>query len=75
MEIGEDLTCSGSKVEMHVKVKDNKHKNENDEDYRSGSKLKLPSIVRHQSYGYRDRFLRLMEEMTVAVTNGDHRVK
>ena len=62
-------------VTKAVKLKDNKHKNENDKDYRSGSKLKSPSVVRHQSYGYRDRFPRLMEEMAVTVTNGGYRDK
>ena len=47
-------------------------KNENYEDYWSGSKFKLPSIVHHQSYGYRDRFPRLIEEMAVIMTNGGH---
>ena len=45
---------------------------ENYEDYRSGYKLKSPSIVRHQSYDYRDRFRRLIEEMAVTMTNGGH---
>ena len=45
---------------------------ENDEDYRSGYKLKSPSIVRHQSYDYRDRFLLLIEEMAVTMKNGGH---
>ena len=47
-------------------------KKENDEDYQSGYKLKLPSIVRHQSYDYRDQFRRLIEEMAVIMTNGGH---
>ena len=47
-------------------------KNENYEDYWSGPKFKSPSIVHHQSYGYRDRFPRLIEEMAVIITNGGH---
>ena len=47
-------------------------KYENYEDYWSGSKFKSPSIVRNQSYGYRDRFPRLIEEMAVIMTNGGH---
>ena len=56
-------------TDQALKVKDNKHKNENYEDYWSGSTLKLPSVVRHQLYGYRDRFPGLMEEMAVTVKN------
>ena len=47
-------------------------KNENYEDYWSGPKFKSPSIVHHQSYGYRDRLPRLIEEMAVIITNGGH---
>ena len=50
-------------------------KNENNEDYWSGSKFKSPSLIRHQSYDYRDRFPRLIEEMAVIMKNGGHMEK